>query len=157
MVVFDVFVNGEPRCRAGVTGGVLTAILTYVSPSDHHGKPRPETFDLRVGGLEDPDEHLDWLVESLRRGDRITVESSEADNADEPQARKRPPRPDPATPRAAGRQAVETMNVRRNRSACTRHVRVHPRFCRGSHSTRTCRRVRSRCRAGQFRRKRGSS
>jgi len=99
MVVFDVSVNGQPRCRAGVTAGVITAVLTYVSPSDHRGKPRPESLDFRVGGVESPKEHLDWLVESLRPGDCITVEISEADNADEPRARKQPPRPDPANPR----------------------------------------------------------
>jgi hypothetical protein len=96
MLVFDVFVNGEPKCRAGVASGILTAIVTYASGGEHRGKTRQEVLEVHVMGLAHPkDEHLNWLVEPLRRGDRVTVEITEADGADEARVRQRPPRPAP--------------------------------------------------------------
>ena len=99
MIVFDVLVNGQRRCRAGAEqAAVLTAILSWVSPNDVSGRPRPGELWMRVGGIVHPDEHVEWLQDVLHAGDEITIRIVQGGNADEPSKRKRPPRPDPANP-----------------------------------------------------------
>jgi hypothetical protein len=99
MLVFDIFVNGQPLCRAGVgASGVLSAITSWVGPVDTRGKVRPENLFLHVGGMVHPDEHVSWLDQLVKRGDKITIEILEADHADEARRRQTPPRPDPTNP-----------------------------------------------------------
>jgi hypothetical protein len=97
MLVFDVFVNGKAMCRAGAGEGVLTAIASWLGSTNARGKPRPETISLHVSGIVNPDQHVTWLDQfPVKRGDKITIEVLEAENADEPRARQRPSRPNPA-------------------------------------------------------------
>jgi len=101
VVVFDVSVNGEKRCRAGAgPSGLISSVLHWVGAKEARGKQsaRREAIHLRVGGIVDPDEHVTWLSETLRKGDRITIEILEAENGDEPRRREKPPRPDPSNP-----------------------------------------------------------
>jgi len=101
MIIFDVLLNGQPRCRAGVErGGVLTAVLSWLSPEDSRGHPRREELWVRVGGINHPDEQVEWLQDALQVGDEVTIKIVQADKADEPRKRKRPPLPDPTRPAA---------------------------------------------------------
>ena len=48
MVTFELFLNGQRVCTAGLEDpGVLTAIMTFVTAN----RDQPE-LDLRVGGME---------------------------------------------------------------------------------------------------------
>src|SRR5262249_40865372 len=84
MKCFEVTINGEKLCTAGVEDGVLTSILAYVKrarrPEDEregHTSEKVESLDIRVGGLENiSDEataNIDWLVRDLSIGDEIRI------------------------------------------------------------------------------------
>jgi hypothetical protein len=103
MVVFEVSLNGEPLCRAGVgESGVLTAIVTWFGPKEAERSSRPETLDFSVGGVASATfEHLDWVRRPLAVGDRITIEIAEGGDIEVPRKRKPMERhepPDPSKP-----------------------------------------------------------
>lgn len=84
MICFEVWVNGEKICLAGVgESGVLNSIVTW------GGRQWIKT-DLHVGGLVN-DEHVRWTEKEhiLEVGDEVTIKIVEADTADEP-VRKEP-------------------------------------------------------------------
>jgi hypothetical protein len=101
MIVFNVLINGEKRCSAGVNDGVVTANITSVSGPSHKNPDPPysqEWLTLHVGGL-DAGEDQTWIPsQALRIGDYITIEIVERSVADEPIDRSRPPAPDPKNP-----------------------------------------------------------
>jgi hypothetical protein len=90
MRVFDVFVNDEKLCRAGVgDDGVLDTIVTWVKLTGEAAEqarrsnaPVEETR-LHVGGLSN-DTHQRWVQRMLTVGDRVTVEVASARSADAP-------------------------------------------------------------------------
>jgi hypothetical protein len=78
MICFEVWVNGEKVCLAGVDeSGVLCSIID--------GGNKRRKSNLYVGGLVD-DEDLRWTQKPhpLEVGDEITIKIVEADAADEP-------------------------------------------------------------------------
>ena len=78
MKVFEVFLNGERLCLAGISGRcVLTVIIDHVK-----GKIDPvDDVDLQVGGLiSDTDEHVTWNRTHLQTGDEIRVTILESDS-----------------------------------------------------------------------------
>ena len=79
MIAYEVSVNGERRCLAGVGArGVLSAILHWVN---HEGSES----NLRVGGLRsDLAEHVTWLAQGLKVGDQVSVRVLEAEQVDSP-------------------------------------------------------------------------
>jgi hypothetical protein len=80
MIAFEVWVNGEKKCTAGVGDkGVLNAIMN--GPSHPH---------LSVGGLSG-EEHVRWLERNgeLKVGDEVTIRIVETDQIDEPVDRYR--------------------------------------------------------------------
>lgn len=80
MIAFEVWVNGEKKCTAGVGDeGVLTVIV--------NGPDHPH---LSVGGLSG-EEHLRWLKRGfmLKVGDEVTVRVVETEAVDEPVDRYR--------------------------------------------------------------------
>src|SRR5260370_14836191 len=82
MRAFEVFLNGERFCLAGIAGRcVLTVIIDHVK-----GKIDPvDDVDLHVGGLiSDTDEHVNWGRTQLSTGDEVRVRIIESDSADEP-------------------------------------------------------------------------
>jgi len=105
MIRFDVEVNGESYCRAGLDPtGVISVILNWVelTPemlSSPRGQPGPHTT-LSVSGYqvngpipEDPDEpadltHVHWgeLARHLEPGDEVRIRVVAADEADDPMA-----------------------------------------------------------------------
>ncbi len=78
MIAFELSVNGEKLCTAGVGDkGILNAII---------GGPNP--LHLRVGGLS-KEKHLQWITPrpktfELKAGDEITIRIVETDVVDEP-------------------------------------------------------------------------
>src|SRR5438552_2378930 len=83
MKVFEVFLNGERLCLAGISGRcVLTVIIDHVK-----GKVDPvDDVNLTVGGLIcDTNEHVNWGGRTqLSTGDEVRVRIIESDSADEP-------------------------------------------------------------------------
>jgi hypothetical protein len=99
MIVFEIKLNGQSLGMAGAEDlSVLTAMVSAVGKlgpnsrgaqkleNDHH-------IELRVGGLTSraevaPDEHLDWIEQTLKPGDVVTVTLVDATTADVPSASK---------------------------------------------------------------------
>lgn len=78
MICFEVWVNGEKVCLAGVSeSDVLTCIVD--------GERRGLKSNLHVGGLV-KDEHVRWTQKrhSLEVGDEVIIKIVESDKADEP-------------------------------------------------------------------------
>jgi hypothetical protein len=101
MIAFEVSIDGQHRCTAGVADlGVTSVIATWVrrtSIDPTSGRPIPDRLEeeltLEVGGLlHDPDGaavHAKWLRQSLKPGQRITLAVVETQEADPPQSRNR--------------------------------------------------------------------
>ena len=85
MKAFEVFLNGDRLCLAGIAGRcVVTAIIGHVK-----GKVDPvDDLYLHVGGLiSDTDEHVTWSSPQLNTNDEVRVRIIESDTADEPTKR----------------------------------------------------------------------
>lgn len=96
MIAFEVIVNGNKLCDAGVEGlGVLTAIL-----SSAHRVPQPEAemnqlyppdeLILEVGGLESaynevPGQQMSWASKHLKVGDTIVINIKSLEIVDPPE------------------------------------------------------------------------
>jgi len=109
MIAFQVSLNGERLCTAGVGDkGVLSAIVTWVLRTAD-GVPSPSELSLSVGGLA-ADAHLEWPApRHLAVGDEVTVRIVEAAEADPP-ARER--RDDPAFVAAQERKYFEHLKAK---------------------------------------------
>lgn len=86
MIAFEVSVNGNPVCLAGIgEDGVLGASVTATLPASE--VPTPIWFN--VGGLAN-DEHVTWVESSshprqaLDVGDLVQIRIVEAETVDEP-------------------------------------------------------------------------
>jgi hypothetical protein len=102
MIAFEISIDGEKRCTAGVIDlGVVTVIAawarrTNADPTDPtaFGKIEEE-LTLDVGGLShDPDGaavQLRWLRETVRPGQRITLTILQTDTVDTPEMRREDP------------------------------------------------------------------
>jgi len=78
MICFEVWVNGEKICLAGVgESGVLNAIID--------GARKQRKSNLHIGGLVN-DEYVHWTKKEhiLEVGDEVTIKIVEADTANEP-------------------------------------------------------------------------
>jgi hypothetical protein len=81
MQAFEVSVNGEKLCLAGIgVDGVLTAIVNWA------GRQGEGSFFLEVGGLiSQTKEHVHWISQKpLSVGDNIQVKIIETDATDNP-------------------------------------------------------------------------
>jgi hypothetical protein len=84
MRVFEVFLNGERLCCAGIeNAAVLDVIVNHVK----HNEERDEWID--VGGLTNAGEFVKWANRPLGAGDEIRIKVLESNSADEPRERKR--------------------------------------------------------------------
>ena len=84
MIAFEVHLNNEKLCRAGVGDkGVLSAIVTWSTGA------RGKSLFCSVGGLITPEgKHVSWVNQKpLAIGDKIQVTIVEADSVDEHQRR----------------------------------------------------------------------
>jgi hypothetical protein len=101
MIAFEIWIDGQKACTAGVTpSGVTSVVTSWVRRPSHDpesGEPVGHRFEeeltLDVGGLtHDPDGasvYLSWLRQPLRPGQRITVAVVETEAADPPPSRSR--------------------------------------------------------------------
>ena len=106
MLCFEISVNGEKLCTAGVgESGVLTSILSWVQaqPEKSQEGIREEKLYLSASGLKD-DEHSEWLRQKVKVGDEVTLRIIEATMPDEPQ---RTYRIDPETEKQQRRDYYE--------------------------------------------------
>ncbi len=74
MIAFEVHRNGEKLCTAGVSSGVLTAVVSWVGGKAHDKDAAQRgvehrDFLLHVGGLladgNDAGQHLSWRNDPL--------------------------------------------------------------------------------------------
>jgi hypothetical protein len=108
MIAFEIHLNDQKLCRAGIgDSGVLSAIVNWSAATMASGT-RNEGMFLNMGGLMTPEgKHVSWINQKpLAVGDKIQVNIVEADSVDEYQRR------DPADD-ARLRQAKEDQ-VRRS-------------------------------------------
>lgn len=90
MIGFEVIINGEKICAAGIGEfGVLTSVMTWVgSRKDSNEGIDIRNPDLKVGGLtdsgNDADEFVDWVKRSLNIGDQVNIRIVDIVEADEP-------------------------------------------------------------------------
>ncbi len=122
MICFDVFINGECICRAGVDAdhGVLSSILTWIRrdldqfPQEARDRIDREELSLNVAGHVNRGgkdfEHLEWIKRPLSPGDDVTIRIVDAATADKP-ARVRRSGPGSAT--RQGRKRLEVVKPRR--------------------------------------------
>src|SRR5260370_36344 len=103
MNAFEVFLNGERLCLAGIDGNcVLSTVIDHVNKAEAR-----DELDLYVGGLvSDTGEHVNWGRTQLNTGDEVRVRIIESDSADEPIERR--PR-DPAQEFERQKQYVRQM------------------------------------------------
>jgi hypothetical protein len=101
MIAFEVSIDGQRQCTAGVSDlGVTSVIASWVRRAARDpasGQPIPGRFEeeltLDVGGLaHDPDGtavQVRWLRQLLTPGQQVTLAIVETDEADPPQTRDR--------------------------------------------------------------------
>ena len=90
MIAFEVLVNEQKSCVAGVDGpGVVSAILTWATripktgPEDQSYPPQELT--LIVGGLRNVEsDHVYWAKHSLEVGDVVTLKIKDLPAVDTP-------------------------------------------------------------------------
>jgi len=94
MICFEVSVNGNRLCTAGVgENGVLTAILTWVSSQSEEASPdneeRKEKPILHISGLMN-EEHISWLENPnlISLGDVVSIKVISSQTIDEPSRRE---------------------------------------------------------------------
>jgi len=91
MIAFEVFLNDEKSCVAGVDGpGVVSAILTWATripkagPEDEVSYP-PQELTFIVGGLRNVEaDHVYWAKHSLAVGDVVTLKIKDLQAVDTP-------------------------------------------------------------------------
>ena len=118
MIAFEISIDGQRRCTAGVGDlGVLSVITSWVRrPSqnagagDVRGEQFEEELTLDVGGLmhdsDGANVNLKWLDQSLRVGQSMTVKVVNAATVDSPVSRQRE---DPAWAERRKREYYEQL------------------------------------------------
>ncbi len=86
MIAFEVSINGEKVCTAGLLPlGVISAILSYTRLAEG------ETLHFGVNGAvsdqAENGDYLTWIAETLQPGDTITIRIVEVAESDEPKER----------------------------------------------------------------------
>ena len=96
MIAFEVKVNAEKLCVAGVEGlGVLDALIFSAHRPPHPDKQLnrrypPHELVLEVGGLrsaqdDESIQHLKWLRRNLQVGDEVVIKIKNLQIVDQPQ------------------------------------------------------------------------
>jgi hypothetical protein len=87
MICFEVYINGQKVCLAGIgNDGVLAVMATFIASSES------QRTDFRVGGLIKVDaetqQQIEWLDRELKVGDDVTIKIVEAETYDAPMNQK---------------------------------------------------------------------
>jgi|SRR5258705_9186796 len=116
MIAFEVFLNGNKVCRAGVGDlGVLTTILTWVKREGRNTKTREtgiieEELTLDVSGLiSSKNEHVRWTDDKVTVGDEVCIRIINLESVDPPSVRRTE---DPAEVERRQERYVEQMAKR---------------------------------------------
>lgn len=91
MIAFEIWLNGEHICTAGVEQkGSLNAITTWAKRTDSISE---EELKFYVGGLvcdsEDNNVFFKWIDRNLEVGDEINIKIVQASEVDKPISEKR--------------------------------------------------------------------
>ena len=83
MICFEVYINGQKVCLAGIgNDGVLSIMTTFIASGES------QRTDFRVGVLikidAETQQQVEWLDRELKVGDEITIKIVEAENYDAP-------------------------------------------------------------------------
>jgi hypothetical protein len=101
MIAFEIWVNGEKICTAGVNSdlGMLTSILSWTKrdvsrlPAEVRSEVSGEELKLVINGQKNLGgsqfENLQWKGRALKPGDEIRIAIIETDQADPPHAAKK--------------------------------------------------------------------
>jgi hypothetical protein len=101
MIAFDIFLNGEKVCRAGVGSdyGLLTAIFSWTKrdlgrlPAEVRSELPAEDLKMVINGQrnrgENGVENLQWQGRDLHPGDDIHIRIVDVDHADAPETVKK--------------------------------------------------------------------
>ena len=88
MIAFEIFINGEKRCTAGIgSAGVLSSVLSWrgLQPYADGRSPDSESLVLDVGGMGGASrQHARWIEENIHVGDEIRIRVIECDKPDKP-------------------------------------------------------------------------
>jgi hypothetical protein len=94
MIAFEVFLNGNKVCTAGVGDlGVLTAMLTWVRREGKNTESKEsrnveEELTLNVGGfVSSKNEHVRWTDDKLTVGDEVCIRIINLESVDPPSVR----------------------------------------------------------------------
>ena len=116
MIAFEVFLNGNKVCRAGVGDlGVLTTVLSWVRREGRNTETREpgkieEELTLNVSGLlSSKNEHVRWSESKVTIGDEVRVRVVSAESVDPPDDRSTE---DPAADIGRQERYVEQMAKR---------------------------------------------
>ncbi|MET0691366.1 MAG: hypothetical protein ABWZ38_10070 [Candidatus Binatia bacterium] len=116
MIAFEVFLNGNKVCRAGVGDlGVLTTVLSWVRREGRNTETKEpgnieEELTLNVSGLlSSKKEHVRWSESKVTIGDEIRVRVVSAESVDPPDDRSTE---DPAEDKGRQERYVEQMAKR---------------------------------------------
>jgi len=70
---FEISLNGKQLCRAGFEKEL--SVLTCHIVSIRRERDDKEELDIRVGGLNsETDQHVDWVKQDLKEGDKLSIE-----------------------------------------------------------------------------------
>ncbi len=83
MICFEVHINGQKICLAGIgNDGVLSVMTTFTASCES------QRTDFRVGGLikvdSETQQQVEWLDRELKVGDDVTIKIVEAETYDAP-------------------------------------------------------------------------
>ncbi len=86
MRAFEIHLNGEKLCLAGVRNGILGVTVNWVARPGR----RDEIGGFAVGGLIDATkQHLEWAKRELHIGDELRIKVVEKNVVDKPRKRKK--------------------------------------------------------------------
>jgi hypothetical protein len=84
MQAFEIWLNGELLCTAGIGDHGVLSVMTDLCSGDGHVE-----FELRVGGLNSQsDEYVMWRNQKLKLGDEVCVKIVESESIDSPPDRR---------------------------------------------------------------------
>jgi hypothetical protein len=101
MIAFEIFLNGEKICTAGVETdfGMLTAVISWTKrdldrlPNEVRSEVSAEDLKMIVSGQkslgENRYENLQWQGRELKPGDDIRIRIVDAEQADAPESSRK--------------------------------------------------------------------
>jgi hypothetical protein len=94
MLAFEVWIDGQRQCLAGVEDWAILSAHVTASRSRDQGTSPQDDLEFYVGGMTGDDEtgashHFRWKRRNLAVGMQVTIQIVEVDRADDPIRRYR--------------------------------------------------------------------